>query len=222
MTSALHESRFLKAVRREPVDTTPVWLMRQAGRYLPEYMQVRSKVTFLELCTRPDLAAEVTLSAQAALGVDAAILFADLLPILRPMGLELEYLAGEGPSIGNPLRTSQDIDRFSELEDMSEMAFVMETVRRVRADLPADCPLIGFAGAPFTLASYAIEGGGSRSYEHTKSIMYNDPAAWRRLSRGTSRHRPRRVARWCRSSTAGPDASRPRTTECMSCLIRSD
>ena len=181
MTSTLHESRFLKAVRREPVDTTPVWLMRQAGRYLPEYMQVRSKVTFLELCTRPDLAAEVTLSAQAALGVDAAILFADLLPILRPMGLQLEYLAGEGPSIGNPLRTSQDIDRFSELEDMSEMAFVMETVRRVRADLPADCPLIGFAGAPFTLASYAIEGGGSRSYEHTKSIMYNDPAAWQAL-----------------------------------------
>ena len=181
MTSPLDESRFMKAVRREPVDTTPVWLMRQAGRYLPEYMQVRSKVTFLELCTRPDLAAEVTLSAQAALGVDAAILFADLLPILRPMGLQLEYPAGEGPAIGNPLRTSGDIDRFSELEDMSEMDFVLETVRRVRADLPGDCPLIGFAGAPFTLASYAIEGGGSRNYEHTKSIMYNDPGAWQAL-----------------------------------------
>ncbi len=181
MTPELHDSRFLKAVRREPVDTTPVWLMRQAGRYLPEYMEVRSQVTFLELCTRPDLAAEVTLTAQAVLGVDAAILFADLLPILRPMGMNLEYQAGEGPVIDNPLRTSGDIDRVVEIEDMEVMAFVFDTVRRVRADLPADCPLIGFAGAPFTLASYAIEGGGSRSYEHTKSIMYGDPGAWQAL-----------------------------------------
>ena len=181
MTPELHESRFLKAVRREPVDTTPVWLMRQAGRYLPEYMEVRSRVTFLELCTRPDLAAEVTLTAQAVLGVDAAILFADLLPILRPMGLDLEYQAGAGPVIDNPLRSPDDIDRLKEIEDIGEMEFVFETVRRVRADLPADCPLIGFAGAPFTLASYAIEGGGSRNYEHTKSIMYGDTGAWQAL-----------------------------------------
>lgn len=181
MTATLDASRFMKAVRREPVDTTPVWLMRQAGRYLPEYMSVRSRVTFLELCTRPDLAAEVTLSAQAALGVDAAILFADLLPILRPMGLQLEYHSGEGPRIDNPLRTPGEVDRLIELEDMSEMEFVFETVRRVRADLPGDCPLIGFAGAPFTLASYAIEGGGSRNYEHTKRIMYDDPGAWQAL-----------------------------------------
>ncbi|HAA49520.1 MAG TPA: uroporphyrinogen decarboxylase, partial [Planctomycetaceae bacterium] len=174
MSPELHDSRFLKAVRREPVDTTPVWLMRQAGRYLPEYMEVRSRVTFLELCTRPDLAAEVTLTAQAVLGVDAAILFADLLPILRPMGMNLEYQAGEGPVLDNPLRTSGDIDRVVEIEDMEVMGFVFDTVRRVRADLPADCPLIGFAGAPFTLASYAIEGGGSRNYQHTKSIMYGD------------------------------------------------
>ncbi len=181
MSPELHDSRFLKAVRREPVDTTPVWLMRQAGRYLPEYMEVRSRVTFLELCTRPDLAAEVTLTAQAVLGVDAAILFADLLPILRPMGMNLEYQAGEGPVLDNPLRTSGDIDRVVEIEDMEVMGFVFDTVRRVRADLPADCPLIGFAGAPFTLASYAIEGGGSRNYQHTKSIMYGDPGAWQAL-----------------------------------------
>ncbi len=181
MTPQLRESRFMKAVRREPVDTTPVWLMRQAGRYLPEYMEVRSQVTFLELCTRPDLAAEVTLTAQAALGVDAAILFADLLPILRPMGLNLEYQAGEGPVIDNPLRTAADVDRLREIQDIQEMDFVFETVRRVRADLPGDCPLIGFAGAPFTLASYAIEGGGSRNYENTKSIMYGDTGAWQAL-----------------------------------------
>ena len=181
MTPELHNSRFLRATRLEPVDTTPVWLMRQAGRYLPEYMAVRSRVTFLELCTRPDLAAEVTLTAQAALGVDAAILFADLLPILRPMGLNLEYLAGEGPSIDNPLRTAADIDRLTAIEDIEEMHFVFETVRRVRKDLPADCPLIGFAGAPFTLASYAIEGGGSRNYEHTKTLMYGDEGAWQAL-----------------------------------------
>ncbi|MDP7276509.1 MAG: uroporphyrinogen decarboxylase [Planctomycetaceae bacterium] len=181
MTPELHNSRFLKAVRREPVDTTPIWLMRQAGRYLPEYMQVRSRVTFLELCTRPDLAAEVTLSAQAVLGVDAAILFADLLPILRPMGLNLEYQPGEGPVIDNPLRTPAAIDAFHEIDDIQEMGFVFETVRRVRDELPADCPLIGFAGAPFTLASYAIEGGGSRNYEHTKSLMYGDTGAWEAL-----------------------------------------
>lgn len=181
MTPELHQSRLMRAIRREPVDTVPVWLMRQAGRYLPEYMQVRSRVTFLELCTRPDLAAEVTLTAQAVLDVDAAILFADLLPILRPMGLELEYQAGEGPVIGNPLRSAQAVDAVREVSDIEEMDFVFETVRRVRADLPVDVPLIGFAGAPFTLASYAIEGGGSRHYVHTKSMMYGDHGAWTAL-----------------------------------------
>ena len=178
MTTELHNSRFMKAARCEPTDTTPVWIMRQAGRYLPEYMAVRSKVTFLELCKRPDLAAEVTLTAQRVLGVDAAILFADLLPILEPMGLQLEYQQDEGPVIHNPVRDAAAISRLRPLEDMSRLNFVLETVRLVRGDLPADIPLLGFAGAPFTLASYAVEGGGSKNYIHTKTLMYTDRGAW--------------------------------------------
>jgi uroporphyrinogen decarboxylase len=178
---ALHNSRFLKACRREPTDVTPVWIMRQAGRYLPEYMAVRSKVTFLELCKTPELAAEVTLSAQRALGVDAAILFADLLPILEPMGLDLEYAQGEGPVIHNPVQSAAEVDRVVELETVDALKFVFDTVRLVRRDLPADIPLIGFAGAPFTLASYIIEGGGSKNYVATKRLMYADRGAWNAL-----------------------------------------
>jgi len=181
MTPELHNSRFMRAARREPVDTTPIWIMRQAGRYLPEYMQVRSKVTFLELCKRPDLAAEVTLTAREVLGVDAAILFADLLPILEPMGLDLEYAKGEGPIIHNPIRTASDVDRLREVENIEELGFVFEAVRLIRRDLPGDIPLLGFAGAPFTLASYVIEGGGSRHFIHTKTMMYNDISAWTSL-----------------------------------------
>src|SRR5689334_9902385 len=116
LSNELHNSRFLRACRREKTDTTPVWIMRQAGRYLPEYMAVRSKVTFIELCKRPELAAEVTLTAQRVLGVDAAILFADLLPMLEPMGIDLEYAKGEGPVIHNRIRTASEVDRFRELE----------------------------------------------------------------------------------------------------------
>jgi uroporphyrinogen decarboxylase len=155
--------------------------MRQAGRYLPEYMQVRSKVTFLELCKTPALAAEVTLTAQRVLGVDAAILFADLLPILEPMGLQLEYRQGDGPAILNPLRTAAEVDALRELEDPGELGYVYEAVKLIRRDLPEDVPLLGFAGCPFTLASYAIEGGGSRNYVDTKTLMYNDPGAWHAL-----------------------------------------
>lgn len=175
------QSRFLKAVRREPVDTTPVWIMRQAGRYLPEYMEVRKTVTFIELCKRPDLAAQVTLDAQRILGVDAAILFADLLPMLEPMGIDLEYAKGEGPVIHNPLREPGDVDRFRELESVDSLPFVFEAVRLIRRDLPGDIPLLGFAGAPFTLASYVIEGSGSKNYVHTKRLMFGDPGAWRTL-----------------------------------------
>lgn len=177
----LYNSRFLKACRREPVDTTPVWIMRQAGRYLPEYMAVRRHVTFLELCKSPELAAEVTLSAQRALGVDAAILFADLLPILQPMGLDLEYAQGEGPVIHNPVRMPSEVDRVVELENVDALSFVFDTVRLVRRDLPPGIPLIGFAGAPFTLASYIIEGGGSKNYVATKTLMYADRGAWHAL-----------------------------------------
>lgn len=178
LQASLHSSRFMKALRCEPADTTPVWIMRQAGRYLPEYMAVRSRVTFLELCTRPELACEVTVTARQVLGVDAAILFADLLPILQPMGIELEYQKGEGPVIHNPLRTGADVDRLVPLTTAEPLSYMLDAVRMIRAALPNDIPLLGFAGAPFTLASYCIEGGGSKNYVRTKSLMYNDPGAW--------------------------------------------
>jgi uroporphyrinogen decarboxylase len=181
MTSSLDECRFLRAARRQPTDTTPIWIMRQAGRYLPEYMAVRSKVGFLELCKRPELAAEVTLSAQRVLGVDAAILFADLLPILEPMGFELEYAEGDGPRIHNPIRAADDLKRVRPLADVAELGFVFDAIRLVRADLPPDIPLLGFAGAPFTLASYVIEGGGSRDFARTKRIMRACPELWNGL-----------------------------------------
>jgi len=181
ITPELDNSRFMRAARLEPTDTTPIWIMRQAGRYLPEYMSVRSQVSFLELCKRPELASEVTLDAQRVLGVDAAILFADLPTILEPMGFRLEYTPG--PVVHNPIRSAADVDRVREVEDIESMGFVFEAVRLIRKYLPADIPLLGFAGCPFTLASYAIEGGGSRNYVHTKSLMYNDPPAWNELMR---------------------------------------
>ena len=181
MTESVQNSRFMKAVRREPTDATPIWIMRQAGRFMPEYMVVRRQVTFMELCKRPDLAAEVTLIAQRVLGVDAAILFADLLPILEPMGMQLEYLEGEGPVIHNPLREVSDIDRFHRLENVDSLSYVFDAVRLIRRDLPADIPLLGFAGAPFTLASYAVEGGGSKNYARVKRLMYTDAGAWNTL-----------------------------------------
>jgi uroporphyrinogen decarboxylase len=183
MTPELQQCRFLRAARREPTDTTPIWIMRQAGRYLPEYRAVRSKVLFLELCKRPELAAEVTLTAQQALGVDAAILFADLLPILEPMGFNLEYTPGDGPAIHNPIRVQDDLSRVKALRNVDDLGFVFDTVRLVRKQLPSDIPLLGFAGAPFTLASYAIEGGGSRDFARTKRIMYGCPELWDGLLR---------------------------------------
>lgn len=179
MTPALENSRLMRAVRREPVDTTPVWIMRQAGRYLPDYMRVRGGHDFHAFCKRPGLAAEVTLDAQRILGVDAAILFADLPTILEPLGFDLSY--HPGPVIGNPFRSSDDLNRVGLFEDVGEMGYVFETVQRVRRGLPSDVPLLGFGGAPFTLASYAIEGGGSRHYVHTKRLMYRDPATWHTL-----------------------------------------
>ncbi|MCA9219674.1 MAG: uroporphyrinogen decarboxylase, partial [Planctomycetales bacterium] len=176
-----YDSPFMKACRGEPTDVTPIWLMRQAGRYMAEYRAVREKVSFLELCKNPQLCSEVMITAVNRLGVDAAIIFSDLLPILEPMGLDLEFAAGDGPVIHNPIRGAADVDRVRELESMDSLDFVVETVRQTRADLPEHLPLIGFAGAPFTLASYMIEGGSSRNYLHTKSLMYRDPGAWREL-----------------------------------------
>ncbi len=203
MDERLWNSRFLKAVRREAVDTTPIWIMRQAGRYLPEYRAVREKVTFLELCQRPELAAEVTLDAQRILGVDAAILFADLLPILQPMGFDLEYQKGEGPVIHNPLKLDGAIDRLRELEDPKVLGYVYEAVQLIRRDLPVDIPLLGFAGAPFTLASYAIEGGGSKNYVATKKLMLTDPVAWKtlmeKLVRSLARYLNEQIAAGCQA-----------------------
>lgn len=174
-------SPFLRACRREPTEVTPIWLMRQAGRYMPEYRALRSRVSFLELCKTPDLAAEVTITAAERLGVDAAILFADILLILEPLGFDLEFARGEGPVIHNPVRESADVDRVRPLDDPGALDYVFQAVRAIRAGLRADVPLIGFAGAPFTLACYAIEGGGSRHYEKAKAFLYRDPVAWDRL-----------------------------------------
>jgi uroporphyrinogen decarboxylase len=175
------DGRFLKACRREPTDATPVWLMRQAGRYQPEYRALRSRVGFLELCKTPELACQVTVGAVEALGVDAAILFADILLILEPLGLDLEFSKGEGPVIHDPVREPGDVDRVRPLGTIDALAYVTDAVTMISRALPADVPLIGFAGAPFTLACYAIEGGSSRHFDEAKRFMYRDPGAWHAL-----------------------------------------
>jgi uroporphyrinogen decarboxylase len=168
----------MRACRREPVPYTPIWLMRQAGRYMREYRAVRARTSFLELCKTPSLAAEVTVTAVERLGVDAAIIFADILLILEPMGIELEFAEREGPVIHNPVRSPADVERLREVEDVRALDFVYEAIRQTRRRLKPDIPLIGFCGAPFTLASYLIEGGGSRNYIQTKRLMYDDSGAW--------------------------------------------
>jgi uroporphyrinogen decarboxylase len=155
--------------------------MRQAGRYLPEYRAVRARLGFLELCRNPEAAAEVTVQPVSRLGVDAAILFADILLILEPLGVGLEFTRGGGPVIRHPVRTDADVTRLKPIDVESDVGFVFETVRRARGALPAHVPLIGFAGAPFTVASYLVEGGPSRDYLHTKRLMYEEPEAWHRL-----------------------------------------
>jgi uroporphyrinogen decarboxylase len=178
ISEPLRNSVFMRACRREPVPYTPIWLMRQAGRYMQEYREVRARMSFLELCKTPSLAAEVTVTAAERLGVDAAIIFADILLIIEPMGLQLEFGKGEGPVIHNPIRVATDVDRMREVESVDALSFVFDAIRETRRELPNDLPLIGFAGAPFTLASYIVEGGASKNYVHTKSLMYNDRGAW--------------------------------------------
>ncbi len=191
-TDPRSQSLMMRACRCEPVERTPVWLMRQAGRYLPEYRAIREKVGFMELCKNPRLSAEVMIATVNRLGVDAAIIFSDLLPILEPMGFDLEFAAGEGPVIHNPVREAGDVHRVAELEDVGRLGFVMDVVRATRAGLDDAIPVIGFAGAPFTLASYCIEGGTSRAWLHTKSLMYRHESAWHdlmgRLARAVSRY----------------------------------
>lgn len=178
LSKKLQDSPFLRACRRESVPYTPIWLMRQAGRYMREYREVRARTTFLELCKTPSLAAEVTVTAAERLNVDAAIIFADILLILEPLGIDLEFAKGEGPVIHNPVRTGADVALLRELEDVRTLNFVFDAIKQTRSALKSDVPLIGFAGAPFTLASYVCEGGGSKNYISTKTLMYTDSGAW--------------------------------------------
>jgi uroporphyrinogen decarboxylase len=178
---SLANSRFLKACRREHVDCTPVWFMRQAGRYMPEYRAVRERHSLLEIVKTPELAVQVTLQPIGAFDLDAAIIFADLLPPLEGMGLQLTYERGEGPVIHNPLRTPADIAALRVPDPHESVGYTLEAIRLAKRELADRVPLIGFAGAPFTLASYAIEGGGSRDYRRTKQLMHAQPEAWHML-----------------------------------------
>lgn len=169
---------FLKACRREKTGYTPVWLMRQAGRYMKEYMAIRERHSFLEMCRTPELACEVTLQPIRAFDLDAAIIFADILLPLPGMGINLEFAKNEGPVIRNPVRTRKDIDAVLVIDPEEDVPFLITAIKMVKKELGGKAPLIGFSGAPFTLASYIIEGEGSRNYVHTKSLMYKDTESW--------------------------------------------
>jgi uroporphyrinogen decarboxylase len=179
--------RFLKACRREPVDTTPVWFMRQAGRYMHEYRALRAQYSLLDICRTPDLATEVTLQPVRRLEVDAAILFSDLLLPLDPMGLPFDFVKGEGPQIERPIAGPTDIERLRVFEPRAALGHVLQAIRQIQRELNGRVPLIGFAGAPFTLASYAIEGGHSDNFAKTKALMYGHPDDWHRLCDKLSR-----------------------------------
>ena len=180
MRMASMSSRFLDACRRRPTDVRPVWFMRQAGRYLKPYREIRAKHSILDICKRPDLAATVTLQPVEILDVDAAIIFADLLLPIEPMGLKLRFVEGEGPQIDNPVRNSSDIDSLS-ISNTDDLGYVGQSIQMVVRELAGRVPVIGFVGAPFTLASYMIEGGASRTFTRTKQLMYRDETLWRRL-----------------------------------------
>ncbi len=173
--------RLLDACVRKPVDATPVWLMRQAGRYLPEYRAIREKMSFVEMCRRPDVAAEVTLQPLRRFELDAAIVFADILLPLEPMGIGFHFSKDDGPVIERPIRGARDLQGVRSIDAAAELPYVMETIRLVRHELDLSIPLIGFSGAPFTLASYIVEGGHSRNHAHVKRIMYEDPETFTRL-----------------------------------------
>src|ERR1700681_5118507 len=176
------KSTFVRACRSQPVDHTPVWFMRQAGRYMPEYREVRRRYSLLEICKKPALAAAVTITAAELLGVDAAIIFADLLLPLEVMGVPFHFSPGEGPVIEQPVRSKEDITNLR-TDRTAELGYVSEAVSLVAKHFADRVPVIGFCGAPFTLASYMIEGGASRNYIHAKKMMYNSPADWDVLMR---------------------------------------
>src|SRR5437868_9799278 len=180
MRVAPMSSRFLDACRRRPTDVRPVWFMRQAGRYMKQYRQLRERHSILEICKRPDLAATVTLQPVEILDVDAAIIFADLLLPVEPMGLKLRYAEKQGPVIDNPVRHAADVDTLS-TANTDDLGYVGEAIQTVVKALAGRVPVIGFVGAPFTMASYMIEGGASRNFIRTKKMMYSDETMWRRL-----------------------------------------
>lgn len=181
MTLSAHSDLFLRACRRQPVQRTPVWFMRQAGRYLPEYRALRARHSLLELCRTPDLAAEITLFTVKKLGVDAAIIFADLLLPAQSMGMDLKFVEGEGPVLSAPVRSAADLQRLHFPAD-GELSCVSDAIRMVCKDLRGKLPVIGFSGAPFTLASYMIEGGASRDFLQTKRLMFHQPELWNELA----------------------------------------
>src|SRR4030066_1951552 len=169
---------FLRACRRQPTEYTPIWLMRQAGRYMKEYRALRKKYSFLEMCKNPELAAKVTLQPIERFKLDAAIIFSEFLFPLEPMGVEFEFAKGEGPVFHHPLREMKDVEKLRIIEPEEEISFLMKAIRMVRNELEGKIPLIGFSGAPFTLASYIIEGGHSRNYILTKGLMYQNRPTW--------------------------------------------
>lgn len=173
--------RFLLACQRKPVDSTPVWFMRQAGRYMKEYRKIRKEHSILTICKTPELAAEVTLQPINTFDLDAAIIFADILLPLEPMGIQLEFAKGEGPVIHNPVRNAAGVSALQSFVPEEKTPFVLEAIRMVRKELDGKVPLIGFCGAPYTLASYIIEGGSSKNYIRTKQMMLGEPGLWRTL-----------------------------------------
>ena len=176
-----NEFRFIKACRGEPVDKTPVWFMRQAGRYMKVYRDLKEKYTFLEMCKTPELACEVTMQPLGVLDIDAAIIFADILLPLEPMGTGLEFTAGDGPVIPRPVRDKQAVENLLPVNAEEQLGFVGDAIKLVRKEIDGKIPLIGFAGAPFTLCSYMIEGGKSRDFTTTKLMMYESTDVWNLL-----------------------------------------
>ena len=190
--NVLDDSPFLKACRGEKTPFTPVWLMRQAGRYMEDYRKIREHVPFKTLCKDASLAAEITVTARGKIKTDAAIIFSDILLIVESFGFELEYLKGDGPSISPRIQSASDIERLPEANPAETLSYVYRAIRRTRASLPGDIPLIGFAGAPFTLASYLVEGGVSRDFKKTKALMREDEKSWQilmeKIAKATLRH----------------------------------
>lgn len=169
---------FLRACRKEETDFTPVWLMRQAGRYLQEYMDIKNKSSFIEMCKTPEVACEITMQPLRRFDLDASIIFADILLPLEGMGINFEFTKGDGPVIHNPVRSRADIDAIKEITPEEDVSYLMEAIKLTKKEIDGKVPLIGFCGAPFTLASYMIEGGGSKNYLHAKKLMYTDPESW--------------------------------------------